>query len=365
MQVVQMKTMKKEPLSQTIIDNLNSAVLMFDDRLGLVYINPAGEMLFGISARQVLGTTATDLLPGNRIVIDYIEQVKQDGHPLTERELQITLPDGRAITVDCTLTPLIGTGDVNNVLVELTQVDRQLRINREENLMAQNQVTRMLVRGMAHEIKNPLGGLRGAAQLLERELPDDSLTEYTRIIIGEADRLRNLVNRMLGPNTLPKNERINIHEVLERVRSLILAEASIGVTIRRDYDPSIPLLMADRDQLIQAVLNIVRNALQAMDGAGNITLHTCVERQFMIGKTRHKLVARIDITDNGPGIDEALQESIFYPMVTGNANGTGLGLSIAQSLINQHGGLIECESRQGETTFTLLLPIDTSNGEPV
>ena len=235
--------------------------------------------------------------------------------------------------------------------------------------MAQHQAARAVVRGLAHEIKNPLGGLRGAAQLLERELSDESLKEYTRVIIGEADRLRNLVNRMLGPNTLPQKALINIHHVLERVRSVVLADTPVGalnaapgVRIIRDYDPSIPDFQADRDQLIQAVLNIVRNAVQAVGDTGDITLRTRIQRQATISQQRYKLAVRIDIVDNGPGIPTDMLENIFYPLVTGRPEGTGLGLSIAQSLINQHQGLIECTSRSGQTIFTLLLPLAVASG---
>ncbi len=238
-------------------------------------------------------------------------------------------------------------------MVELTQLDRHLRIAREENLLEQHQVARQLVRGLAHEIKNPLGGLRGAAQLLERELVDEDLKEYTRIIIGEADRLRGLVNRMLGPNQLPQMRTCNIHQIVEHVRNLVAAEEHAELTLIRDYDPSIPDFRADPEQLIQALLNIVRNAAQALQGKGQIILRTRAQRQITIGQKRHKLVVRVDVIDNGPGIPDEMLETIFYPMVTGHAEGTGLGLSIAQSLVNVHGGTIECSSRPGHTEFTI------------
>ncbi len=221
-----------------------------------------------------------------------------------------------------------------------------------------------MVRGLAHEIKNPLGGLRGAAQLLQAELGSEELREYTQIIIQEADRLQELVNRMLGPNRRPSYAPINIHHVLERVRTLVLAETGERITIRRDYDPSIPELSGDSDQLIQAVLNIVRNAVRALGDTGTVTLRTRIQRQLTIGHGRHRLAAQIDIIDNGPGIPPEIAETLFLPMVTAGTGGMGLGLSIAQSLINQHQGLIECNSRDGETTFTIFLPLeDDSNGE--
>ncbi|MFZ5588816.1 MAG: nitrogen regulation protein NR(II) [Pseudomonadota bacterium] len=338
---------------QAILENLNTAVLMFDPALRLTYLNPAAEMLFSISARQARGLPAAHFMPAAAAFLSALQRALHDQHPFTERELQLRLADA-VITVDSTVTPLSN----QKLLVEFLQVDRHRRVTREENLLAQYQAHRVVLRGLAHEINNPLGGLRGAAQLLERELPNATLKEYTRVIIGEADRLRNLLARMLGPNTLPHKQPCNIHQVLERVRSVVLAEIPEGVRIIRDYDPSIPELQADPDQLIQAVLNIVRNAAQAAGGKGNITLRTRVQRHVTIGQRYHKLITRVDIHDDGPGIPPDLIENIFYPMVTGSASGTGLGLSIAQSLVNQHGGLIECASRPGDTTFTLLLPIE-------
>lgn len=353
-----MKTFPTITLPQHILENLTSTVLMFDSRLRLDYINPAGEMLFAISAKRLIGQRVTAFLPADSHLVMAMQRGLETGHPFTEHEVTLPIPGPREITVDYTVSPLKNqTGD-NGVLVELQQIDRQLRILREETQLAQQQTLRSLVRGLAHEIKNPLGGLRGAAQLLERELPDPELKEYTQIIIGEADRLQNLVNRMLGPNSLPNKKPLNIHQVLEHVRQLVRVEAPPGIAIITNYDPSIPEILGDRDQLIQAVLNIVRNAVQAIGTTGEIILCTRALRQFTIGHRRHKLVVRVDIIDNGPGIPEDMLEIIFYPMVTGRAEGTGLGLSIAQSLVNQHGGLIQVESRPGRTDFHLLLPLD-------
>lgn len=338
---------------QSIIENINTAVLMFDSGLRISYLNPAAEMLFAISARQARGLSVAELLPEATAFVAALRRALQNQHPFTERELQLHVADN-TIAVDGTVTPL----GPQKILVEFVQVDRHRRITREENLLAQYHANRAVLRGLAHEINNPLGGLRGAAQLLERELSDQALKEYTTVIIGEADRLRNLLSRMLGPNTLPQKQRTNIHQVLERVRSVVLAEIPKGVRIARDYDPSIPEFHADSEQLIQAVLNIVRNATQAVEQTGHIILRTRIVRHFNIGQKYHKLVMRIDIIDDGPGIPVDLIENIFYPMVTGRPDGTGLGLSIAQSLINQHGGLIECASSPGNTLFTLLLPIE-------
>ncbi|HKK14216.1 MAG TPA: nitrogen regulation protein NR(II) [Gammaproteobacteria bacterium] len=341
-----------------ILDGQTVAVLVFSPGLRLTYLNPAAEMLFAHSARRALGLSLGELVVDADALEARMAQALNTGHPITEREVRLVLPEGGEVTVDFTVTPLMDPGQDPELLVELLRVDRHLRIAREETLIAQNHAARALVRGLAHEIKNPLGGLRGAAQLLERELEAPELKEYTRIIIGEADRLQTLMNRMLGPNTVPHRVRTNIHEILEHVRSLVQAEAGPGLDLQRDYDPSLPDMEADPDMLIQAALNIVRNAAQALEGKGTITLRTRALRQFTIGQQRHKLVARLDVIDNGPGIPRDIMEQMFYPMVTGRAEGTGLGLSIAQSLVNLHGGLIECVSRPGCTEFTILLPLE-------
>jgi len=354
--------LRKTSIEKRILDNLNTAVLLFDKNLRLSYLNPACEVLLDVSARYVLGAEAPAILscPGDTLESRLL-RAAQTRQPFTEREINIALPDGRKIRVNCTVLPIHQFGTEVELLVELHQIDRQLRINREEHLLSQHQATQALVRGLAHEIKNPLGGLRGAAQLLEQELPDQSLWEYTRIIIEEADRLQGLMDRMLGPNRLPMPRLVNIHFLLERVRGLMLAEYPQGPRIERDYDPSIPEFMADPDRLLQAVLNLVRNAAHATGQSGEIVLCTRVMRQFTLGGKRHRLVLRIEVRDNGPGIPPDIQEHVFFPMVSGQAGGTGLGLSIAQELVNQHGGLIECESRPGETRFFVYLPLETGH----
>jgi two-component system, NtrC family, nitrogen regulation sensor histidine kinase GlnL len=341
-----------------IVENLNTAILVVDGELRTVYMNPSAEVMFATSARQAAGQPARSLAPGEACFADPLERVLEEGRPYTERERQLRLPGERQVTVDCMITPLLEGQSYRALLIELLQVDRHLRIAREEHLHAQQDAMHALLRGLAHEVKNPLGGLRGAAQLLQRELPDASLREYTRIIIDEADRLRNLVDRMLGPRTPTRKRPMNIHEVVEHVRQLLLAEIPEGVTISTDYDPSIPDCLGDPEQLIQAVLNVARNAVQAVQGSGEVGFRTRIIRHQTIGQQHYKLVARIDITDNGPGVPPELIEHIFYPMVTSRAEGTGLGLTIAQALIKQHGGLIECSTRPRETTFSLLLPLE-------
>lgn len=347
-------------LPGNILGNLNTAVLLFDDALELRYINPAGELLFAISANAVLGKYAAGLVPcPDESIEQRLRDALETRQPFTEREVEMQRPDGQCIRVNCTVMPVQDPSDGQlQLLMELHQVDRQLRIHREEQLLSQHQATQELLRGLAHEIKNPLGGLRGAAQLLERELPNEELCEYTRIIIDEADRLQGLLNRMLGPNQLPRQETVNIHHVLEHVRNLLAAEFPSGPKIERDYDPSIPQLEGDPDRLIQAVLNIARNGAQAAGSSGHLMLRTRVLRRFTIGNRLHRLVVCVDVEDSGPGIPDHMIERIFFPMVTGRSTGTGLGLSIAQELINQHAGLIECESRPGETHFLVYLPLN-------
>jgi len=348
-------------IEQRIVEQIGTAVLLFDADLHLLYINPAGEMLFAVSARHVVGQRAKNLLPclGAEFEIKLRAALEQ-GQAFTEREVLLTLSDGRHVTVDCSVDPMHPFGAPAELLVELHQVDRHLRISREEQLLSQQKATRALIRGLAHEIKNPLGGLRGAAQLLEQDLPDPSLREYTRIIIDEADRLQSLLNRMLGPNHVARRRDVNIHQILERVLNLVLAESG-GLEVQRDYDPSIPFLLADPDQLIQAILNIARNGAQAVGQKGRLILRTRVLRQFTIGNTRHRLVLQVEVEDNGGGVPRDMQERIFLPMVSGAKGGTGLGLTIAQDLINQHGGLIECRSTEGETVFSVYLPLEAGS----
>ncbi len=352
--------MEQNNLFKRILENSNTAMLVFDQDLRLTYLNPAGEILFALSLHRIEGGDLHALFADSNKFIANVELALSSGHPFTERELAFHLPNHRQITADCTITPISNVNGNTTLLIELAQVDRQLRIAKEEHLLAQHSATRDVIRGLAHEIKNPLGGLRGAAQLLQAELESEELREYTGIIIQEADRLQNLMDRMLGPNSLPQKKNTNIHELLERVRQLVQTEIPEGIEIMRDYDPSVPDVYADPDQLIQAALNLTRNAVQSLKNDGTIILRTRVQRQITLGHKRHKLAACIEVIDNGPGIDPEMLDKIFYPMVTGRADGTGLGLPIAQALINQHGGLIECSSQPGETVFTILLPLEIS-----
>lgn len=357
MQIIRSKT---DHIQRRVLDNLSTSVLVLDSELKITYINPACEMLFAVSARKASKRTWHQLVSAPVELGIRMKDTLVSGHPFTEREIQLEINGHRQLTVDCSVTPLNEPNSVPALLVELAYMDRQLRISKEERLMTQQHAASALIRGLAHEIKNPLGGLRGAAQLLQGELADPELTEYTGVIIEEADRLQNLLDRMLGPKHLPVKATVNIHRIVERVRTLLAAEMSDGVTLIRDYDPSIPPIHADAEQLIQAILNLARNALHAIGESGQIVLRTRTKRQFTIGQTTHKLVVVVEVQDNGPGIPEDMLNTIFYPMITGRADGTGLGLSIAQSLINRHGGLIECSSEPGHTVFRMLLPMEST-----
>ncbi|MBE0505200.1 MAG: nitrogen regulation protein NR(II) [Marinospirillum sp.] len=347
-----------------LLENLTTAVLLLEQNLQLIYMNPAAEMLLAASLTRFRGQPVAQLFQEPRAGSDTLTQSASTGHPFTKREAQLQLHNGETLTVDYTASPIAEMKNTQ-LIIEIFPRDRQLRISREEELVNKQETVRALVRGMAHEIKNPLGGIRGAAQLLERALPNTDLKDYTQVIIDEADRLRNLVDRMLGPRHLPEMKRLNIHEVLERVYTLAQAEFGGQVRLIRDYDPSLPEFAGDKEQLIQAVLNIVRNAMQALiesgQSNGRIILQTRAKRQFTLGSERHRLVCQVKIIDNGPGIPENMLENIFYPMVSGRAEGTGLGLTIAQAALQQHQGLIECISQQGHTEFRMLIPFDNQS----
>ncbi len=343
-----------------VLDGITTAVVCLDAKLEVASINAAGESLFEVSRRHAVGEPVHLALPVFAPHLHRLEAASESGTGFIEHEMALKR-SSELLTVDCTVTP-IQMGKETGLLLECLPLDRLLRISREELLQSQHQASRELIRGMAHEIKNPLGGIRGAAQLMQMEFPDSQHSEYTGVIIREADRLQNLVNRMLGPNKVTEKTPVNIHEVLEHVRQLCAAQNEPGIELRRDYDPSIPDIVADREQLIQSVLNIVGNAMQSItDGpreGGVVTLRTRTKRQFTIGGTRHRLVIQLDIEDTGPGIAPDLIDRIFYPMVTTRAQGTGLGLPMAQYLVHAHGGLIECRSDPDCTVFSIYLPLE-------
>ena len=357
-----------------LLGSLSTAVLVLGEDLRVLYISPAAQALLELSESRIVGAHFGDAPAGHQLLPRLLAARAGglDAPPYTCRGVELHLPGGQELAVDCTVSPVVGADtngtDANpwQILLELHPVDRILRISREAGAISAQENTQALLRGLAHEIKNPLGGLRGAAQLLARELPGPELKEYTRIIIEEADRLRDLVDHLLGTHRRPHFGPLNVHEVTEHVRALAQAELGGAGRIERDYDPSVPDLRGDRAQLIQAVLNIVRNGIQATaqnSGGGEITLRTRVQRTFTIGGLFHKLVCRVDIIDNGPGIPPELEDAIFMPMVSGRPGGSGLGLAIAQSIINSHKGLIECRSSPGRTRFTLFLPMALAEAE--
>ncbi len=340
------------------LEHLATAVLLLDGESHVLYANPAAEVLFAVSSHQMEGLPLQQVFPGAEVLVAAVESALVAHSPFREHEFPITTARQNSLAVTCTATP-VELPPVRLVL-EFQQMDRQLRIAREERMLIQQQANAELLRNLAHEIRNPLGGLRGAAQLLEHELPQPGLREYTQVIIKEADRLQLLMDRLLVPHRVPKYEPTNIHEVLERVRSLLLAESPQGIAIQRDYDTSLPELIGDREKLIQAVLNIARNAVQAMAGKGELTLRTRAERQVTLARKRYRVAIRLQIIDNGPGIPPEIRDRIFYPLVSGRADGSGLGLTLAQTFITQHHGMIECESRPGHTCFTILLPLEST-----
>lgn len=348
-----------------LLDTLATAILVLDQNLRLQYINLAAETLLAISGRQINNAFVGDIFINANDDVADIRQALAAHQSFTKRKTQLHLLNGKSLQVDYTVTPLTDFPDAA-LIIEIQSMNYAERISRDETLISTHETTRELVRGLAHEIKNPLGGIRGAAQLLASELPDSELTDYTNVIIEEADRLHKLVDRLVGSRKPMEYRFLNVHEVLERVRNLVDAEVSDkDITLVRDYDPSIPELQGDFEQLIQAVLNIVRNAVQALESphvkhrSGLIELKTRVMRNITIGAVFHRLVARLEVVDNGPGVPPELIDNIFFPMISGRAEGTGLGLSIAHSIVNQHKGIIECNSEPGRTRFSIYLPVLT------
>ncbi|HJO35681.1 MAG: nitrogen regulation protein NR(II) [Pseudomonadota bacterium] len=350
------------PRPEQLLDLLVTAVVFLDDELCVRYVNSAAESLLRKSANHCLHRPLDRLLPEWTELADRLAHALHTGAPYTERERVLRTDGEHPVVIDCIVSPVWIEGMAPGLVVELVQIDRHLRISREESLLAQQQAARAIVRGLAHEIKNPLGGLRGAAQLLDAQLSQPSLRDYTQVIMGEADRLQALVDALLGPNRMTPRRLTNIHEVTDRVRRLLAAEVGDEVAIRCDYDPSLPPVQADPDQLIQALLNVMRNAVQALapqaarGEPAEIVLRTRSQRQVTLNQQRHRIAIRTDVIDNGPGIPPERIEQIFYPMVTTRADGSGLGLAIAHDLISRHGGTLECVSQPGQTRFTMLLP---------
>ncbi len=343
-----------------LLDGLSTCVLWLDRDGAVLHLNEPAEDLFGIGRNHAAGRSIRDLVRANTELEGVIARARAAGAQYSRRELPFESgPAAPARCIDVTVTPFDAPGQPGGVLVEIADVTQHQRILRENALLTQLGGSRAMVRQLAHEIKNPLGGLRGAAQLLERQLKDATLHEYTAVIIAEADRLAALVDALLGPGQPPRKEPANIHEIVQHVGHLLAAEAPSGVVIERDYDPSLPRLRLDRNQIIQALLNLGRNAIQAVGQRGRIVLRTRALTNASIGSRRYRVVACIQVEDDGPGVPVDLKDTVFYPLVTGRPGGTGLGLAVAQDLIGRHDGLIEFDSRPGRTVFTLLLPFDS------
>lgn len=340
------------------LEFLSSAVVLLDRNLAILYLNPTAEQLFEVSRNHVARLPIAQALFGAEALAATARHALNVQSGFLEHEVLIGGGHHPSLQLSCTITPV--DFECAALLLEFRPLSQTLKIAREERVIHDQQLNRQLIRNLAHEIRNPLGGIKGAAQLLERELDRKALHEYTQVIVKESDRLQALMDRLVAPPRPFVPGAVNIHEVLERARSLILAEFPNGIRVERDYDLSLPELTGDREQLIQSVLNIVRNAAQALNGAGLIRLRSRVARQITIAKRRFRLALTIEISDNGPGIAADLKDRIFFPLVSGREGGTGLGLMLAQDFVHQHRGMIEFDSEQGRTRFSLSLPIISS-----
>ena len=345
----------------SILDQLATAILVVDAGSAVRWLNAAAADLLAVSPAAARGRRPGSLVSNGGQLDALVARSLASGEALAMRGVELT-PFARADAryhVDLSVTPLAEGG----ALLEIADTTQPSRITRDTALLAQQGGSRLMVRQLAHEIKNPLGGLRGAAQLLERELPNEELKEYTRVIIGEADRLRALVDSLLGPARPVRRAPLNVHELIDHVYRLARAEAPAGISIERDYDPSLPPLALDRDLMVQAMLNLARNAVQALGERGAVTLRSRALRQATIGTERHRVVASLQFEDDGPGVPAELGETIFYPLVSARAGGTGLGLAVAQDIATRHGGIIEFDSRPGRTVFSLLLPMENGHDQ--
>lgn len=342
------------------LDLLATAVLIVGAGGAVAYANQAAEQLFDLSRRGLVGHGAARLFAEESEVEQMLADARANELGVRRQLLSVRRPHREPLPVQAVASALYA--EDTPLAIELAEIEQQLKVTREEQQLDQTEANRQLLRSLAHEIKNPLGGIRGAAQLLEGELASAEQREYTRVIIDEADRLQSLVDRLLAPHRHPRVVGpVNMHEVCERVRALILAEFSRGLEVLRDYDASAPDVKGDREQLIQALLNVVRNAAQALEariaaGDGQIVLRTRVARQVTIARHRHRLALAVHVIDNGPGIPGELKERIFYPLVSGRDGGSGLGLTLAQTFVQQNEGAIEVDSRPGRTEFRILIP---------
>jgi two-component system, NtrC family, nitrogen regulation sensor histidine kinase GlnL len=333
------------------LEYLATAVVALDEDFVVRYANPAAESLLATGAKSLIGQPFLSFFAERKMLSASLREARATHWDYAAQNVTYSRPGREPLPLSCVVSRIDGSGLA--LLAELRPIEHEIRLAREERIAAEQASNRELIRNLAHEIKNPLGGLRGSAQLLERELAQPELREYTQVIIKEADRLQSLMDRMLTPHRAPRIEPMSVHEVLERVRSLVKAE--FGIVVERDYDPSLPELVGDREQLIQAVLNIARNAAQA--GSRSIVFRTRAVRQVTILRQRHRLALELQVIDDGPGVPVEIQDRIFNPLVSGREGGTGLGLSLAQTFVRYHEGVIEFESRPGRTIFRILLPL--------
>jgi two-component system nitrogen regulation sensor histidine kinase GlnL len=353
----------EEAAGQAALDLLATMVAIVTPEGECIFCNSSFENVLGFSRRSMARNSVFDWFVDAQLLRDTVAAVSRNAFATSRLDAQLKRPGashGETLPVRVIVNQIDAS---RNVVFELVEIEQQTRQEREERALEQAQATKELIRNLAHEIKNPLGGIRGAAQLLEMEIESRALTEYTQVIINEADRLQALVDRLLAPHRKPHvSGDVNIHEVCERVRALIVAEFPRGLETARDYDTSIPEFRGDREQLIQAVLNIAHNAAGALVerieiGDAKITLRTRVARQATLGKQRYRLALELHIEDNGPGVPEALRERIFFPLVSGREGGSGLGLTLAQTFIQQHHGTVEFESEPGRTVFKVVIPL--------
>lgn len=351
-------TSTKQHIATALLDNLLTSIIVVDAKLIVHFLNNAAQQLLGLSARQAINQHITQLFDTKNIDLGRITKLTPRDPGFSEREISIQIGNNE-IFVDFIATS-ISVGRKSFLIFELRTIDQQKKISDETYQYAQQVASRELIRNLAHEIKNPLGGIRGAAQLLAKDLPE-SQQDFTNIIIKEADRLKSLVDRLLGPQKALKRELHNIHEILEQVRKFILITAGDKLVIRQDYDPSIPEILMDYNQMYQVILNITKNASEALNREGIITFTTRAAFKVNIHGTRHRVACEIKITDNGPGVDPAIIDTVFYPMVTTKVQGNGLGLAIAHTIIDQHKGKLECKSRPGHTSFIITLPLVSEN----
>lgn len=343
------------------LELLATAVVVSNPEGVVLYANLSAETLLEVSRRSLDGQAMAALFVEANSFREFLKKSQLDPFGVKRQVFELTRPSGTAEHVHVTLSCPDGANGAT--IIELREIEQQLKVDREARMMDQSLANKELIRNLAHEIKNPLGGIRGAAQLLEVELPSPELKEYTQVVIKESDRLQTLVDRLLAPHRKPHIvSMMNIHEVCERVRSVILAEHPKGLKFVRDYDISIPEFLGDLEQLIQAILNIVRNAAQALapqiaEGTAQITLCTRVVRRVTLNRKQHRLALDLQVVDNGPGIPEEIMERIFFPLVSGREGGSGLGLTLAQTFVQQHEGIIECSSTPGRTLFKVTLPL--------